>query len=79
MAQLVGVSFPTPEVAGLIPGQDAYLGCGLDPLLEHKWEASNQCFFLTLMFSFLPLTPSTPSKSNEKFSSGEDKPFFLNK
>ena len=39
------------KVAGLIPGKDTYLGCRFNPQSGHVREATDQCFFLTSIFS----------------------------
>ena len=44
-----------PNVAGSIPSQGTYLGCGFSPGLWHIWEATDQCFSLTWMSLSLPL------------------------
>ena len=41
MAQLVGASSCNQKVAGSIPGQNTYLGCGFDPQSGHVQEATN--------------------------------------
>ena len=35
------------RIAGSIPRQGTYLGCGFDLLAGHLWEATSRCFFLT--------------------------------
>ena len=44
------------NAVGSIPSQVTYLGCGFDPWWGHVWEATDQCFSLTLMFLFLSLS-----------------------
>ena len=41
VAKLVGTSFCTPNVEGLIPGQGTYLDCRFHPWPGHLWEATN--------------------------------------
>ena len=52
------------KIAGLIPGQGTCLGCGPGSRLGGMWEASDQCFSLTLMF--LSLSPSLPLAKENK-------------
>ena len=60
MAQLIGASFGTPKVVGLILGQGTYLGCRLDPKLGCIWEATNRCFHINVFLSLLsPLSQSS--------------------
>ena len=54
----------TQTAGGKIPGMGAY-----DPWSRHVWEATNQCFSLTLMLLSLL---SSLSESNAKMSMGED-------
>ena len=42
--QLVGVPSCNQKFAGLILGQDTYIGCGFDPWSRCEWEATNRCF-----------------------------------
>ena len=46
------------RVVASIPSQGLYPGCGFDAQSRCVWEATNQCFFLSL--------PSSLSKGNEK-------------
>ena len=43
--------WPCGSVAGLIPDEDTCLGCGFNPRLGRIWEATNQCFSLSLPLS----------------------------
>ena len=64
------------KVAGSIPGQGTYLGCGFDLRSGRVWEATDRCFSITSTFlslclslSFsLPLSlKSISMSSDEKF------------
>ena len=81
MAQLVGASSHHRKVAGSIPGQGTYLGCGLDLwpwcVQSLAWalqsrsgclrKAADRCSSLSSMFVSLSSSlPSFLSKSNEK-------------
>ena len=50
------------NVVGSIPTHGTYLGCGFDSWLGRLWEATNQCFSLTLMFLSLPAPLSKINK-----------------
>ena len=69
--RLVGVSSCNRKVAGLIPSQGTYPGCGFGHwsgrlrLLVRAHVGGNQSMFLSL--------PSSLSKGNEKMSLDEDK------
>ena len=41
LAQLTGAWSHIPKVAGLIPSQGTYLGCGFDPWSGHMQEATH--------------------------------------
>ena len=41
MAKLVRASSCRPKVAGVIPGQGAYLGCGFNPQAGRVGEATD--------------------------------------
>ena len=47
VARLTGISSHNLKVAGLIPSQDTYLGCGFNPQSRSIQEITNQCFSLT--------------------------------
>ena len=72
VAQGVGCHPADQKVTNLIPSQGTCLDRGFGPQLERVWEATDQCFSLTLMFLSLsfclpfPLPPpaSTPQKSS---------------
>ena len=53
------------KVGGSIPSRDIYLGCVLDLQSGCMWEATDECFFLTLMFLFLSPLPPARSKINK--------------
>ena len=55
MAQLVGAPSLNRKVAGLIPSQGTYPGCGFVPQFRGIQEATNQCFSLSLLL-FLKAT-----------------------
>ena len=55
VAQLVGASSCTPACCWFNSSQGAYLGCRFDPWSGHIWEATDQCFSLTLVF-FSPIS-----------------------
>ena len=84
VAQLVGASSSNQKVVDLIPGDGTFLGTGFDPgpglgvydpQSRCVWEATNQCFSLTLIFLSLSLPLSLPlsSKAMKKMSLEEDK------
>jgi hypothetical protein len=50
MAQLVEHQSMHRKVAGSLPSQGTFPGCGLDPRLECVWETTNQYFSLIWMF-----------------------------
>ena len=52
------------EVAGLIPGQGMFLGCGIDPWPGHIREASNRRSSLTSMFFSLSVPLSLKSNKH---------------
>ena len=73
LAQLVGESFHKPKGHWFEPWSGHFLGCGFHPLSGYTWEATNQCFSLTSMFSPF-LFPSFPlSWKSINMSLGEDK------
>ena len=41
----------SPKGVGSIPGQGIYVGCGFDPWSRCVWEATSQCFSLSLPLS----------------------------
>ena len=53
------------KVSGSIPGQDTYVGCGFPHSLGCVWEATDQCFSLTLMFLSLLFSLLSPLSKNK--------------
>ena len=60
------------KVAGLIPHQGTYLGCGFDPWSGHAWEATD-CFSLTFLSLSLFPPPLPLSLKSINISLGEVK------
>ena len=60
VAQLVGHHPTERNVASWIPSQGTHLGCGFGTWSGRVWEETDQCFFLTLIFS-PSRSPSLPS------------------
>ena len=52
------------KVAGLIPRQGMYLGCGFDPWSKRIQEATNRCLSLTSMFLSLPSSLSKNQRTH---------------
>ena len=69
VAQLVGTCPINQRVAGSIPGQSTYLGCGIGLRLGCVQKVTNQCFSFISMFLSSPL----PFKNQQNISLGEDK------
>ena len=54
------------RVGGSIPGRGRCLGCGFNLWTKHILEATDQCFFLTLMLLSLSFSLSPPSSLSLK-------------
>ena len=65
------------KVAGLIPGQGAFVGCGFDPSLGHIQEAADQWFSLTSMSVCLSLPQINKNISGEYVKKWEEFGFGL--
>ena len=65
------------NVAGSIPREDTYLGCGRDPQLGSIQEATNQCFSLQLMFLSLFLLLQKQLKKKDPYPQVQIKNKFI--